>query len=82
MKWYVKSTGQSANVASSKTLTLSSSDNGSTSTVFLGSGNLTKSGTGTLTFLGESTISGDVTVSNGTLYAGNDQLLIQFSIPM
>jgi fibronectin-binding autotransporter adhesin len=61
----------SANVASSKTLTLSSSDNGSTSTVFSGSGNLTKSGTGTLTFLGESTISGDVTVSNGTLYAGN-----------
>jgi len=59
------------NVASSKTLILSSSDNGSSSTVFEGSGNLTKAGSGTLTLLGESTISGTVTVSGGILYAGN-----------
>jgi len=59
------------NVASNKTLILSSSNNGSSSTVFEGSGNLTKAGTGTLTLLGESTISGTVTVSGGVLYAGN-----------
>jgi autotransporter-associated beta strand protein len=57
------------------TFTVNASADSSFGQVISGAGNLTKSGNGTLTLSASNTVSGGVTLSAGTLRAGNDGAL-------